>query len=146
MKVRKAHERTRVGEQFSKTLTLTEADIVAVATSLGDSNPLHFDAAHAAASRFGGIIASGPHVSGVLLALVADHFCKSGPTLGLEFNLRFAAAVHANDTLELRWEVTEITPKASLNGCIISIRGTATNQHGELVMPASGKVLLSDAV
>ena len=51
------------------------------------TNPVHHDSEVAAKSRFGRLIASGPHTTAHLLALTASHFSKHGAMLGLEFRV-----------------------------------------------------------
>ena len=142
----KIRSRTGIGEQFSRSLTLEAADIATFAIALGDANRLHVDEEYAKNSRYGGIIASGPHVSGVLLALVATHFSRSGPVLGLEFALRFTAAARAGDTFTLAWEVTGIVDKPSLKGCIVEMQGNVSNQEGVKVLAATGNALLTETL
>lgn len=43
----------RIGQSATRTKTVTDADLRAYAGITGDYNPLHFDDAFAAATRFG---------------------------------------------------------------------------------------------
>jgi len=66
----------RIGENFEQTETIDEETISAFAHLVGDLNPLHHDRLAAAASRFGGIIASGPHCASILLSQAANYFSR----------------------------------------------------------------------
>src|ERR1700728_1808649 len=78
-----------VGSCVSKEVDFNAADISAQAISTGDTNPLHHDARYAATTRFGGIIASGAHISALLLSMLGGYFADKGLHVGLEFILRF---------------------------------------------------------
>jgi 3-hydroxybutyryl-CoA dehydratase len=132
-----------VGEVFSQQVTLTEASITAFATSCGDANPLHHDREYARQTRFESIIACGPHYASLFMGLVATHFSKSSPMLGLEFSLKFLRPVRAESVLTMRWRVTEVERKESLNGDIVSLQGEVTNGQGTTVLAATGKILLT---
>jgi acyl dehydratase len=136
--------RIEVGESFSREVTFDAQGIAAFATACGDTNPLHHDAAYAAASRFGGIIACGPHVTALLMALTASHFAPRGPGVGLGFTFRLRSAVRAGETVTMRWRVTGVTPKASLRGRIIQLEGEAVRPGGVIAVTATGEALAMD--
>jgi acyl dehydratase len=66
--------------------------------------------------------------------------------LGLEFSFQFRKPVRAGDTLEMTWEVVAVEAKDSLNGDLVSLRGSMTNQAGAEVLGATGKVLVTAAL
>lgn len=136
--------RASIGERFTDTVTLTADDIRAFAASVGDTNPLHHDAAIAGRSRFGGLIASGTHSAALLMALTASHFSKHAQPLGLDFSLRFHKAVHAGDVLQLAWTVTRVQWKESLGGDLVSLVGEARNARDEVVLAATATLLVMD--
>jgi acyl dehydratase len=80
----------KVGDRFGKSVTLDVDSIRSFARACGDTNPLHHDEAVARASRFGSIIACGPHTASLLLALSAEHFARICPALGLDSACSFA--------------------------------------------------------
>jgi 3-hydroxybutyryl-CoA dehydratase len=135
----------RVGERFSRQVTLTHADIAAHASAVGDTNPLHHDVEQARASRCGGIIASGPHTMGLLLGLTAAHFSKSGPMLGLEFWVRFRRPILAGEHLRLEWLVIRARASAKIRGQIVELRGRIQGQDGTTAVGAKGIVLVEAA-
>jgi len=132
-----------IGEKIAAQVTLTEAEISEFARKCGDKNPLHFDKDYASQTRFGGIIACGPHYASLLMGLSATYFSKNAAMLGLEFSFKFLKVVRAGESLDLQWEVVEVVPKASLGGDIVSLSGKITNQHGVEVLAATGKVLVT---
>jgi len=88
-------------DRFSKTLRLSELEISTFASASGDANPLHHDQEYASNSRYGGIVASGPHTSALLMGFAASYFSDIGPMLGIEFTFFFKAPVLADDSLTL---------------------------------------------
>ncbi len=135
-----------VGHHFSRTVTFDEASIRAFAQAAGDENPLHHDAAFAAASRFGGIIASGTHHGALMMGLVATELTRFGAGVGLEFGLSFRKPLPAGSTMRLEWEVTAAAPAPRLGGTIAHLAGKVTDvATGVVVMTTTGKCLMLDA-
>ena len=132
-----------IGEKIAAQVTLTEAEISEFARMCGDKNPLHSDKGYASQTRFGGIIACGPHYASLLMGLSATYFSKNTAMLGLEFSFNFLKAVRAGESLDLQWEVVAVVPKASLGGEIVSLEGKIFNQEGAQVLTATGKVLVT---
>ena len=133
-----------VGETFAKEVSLTVAEIKQFAALCDDQNPLHHDATYAANTRFGQIIASGPHYSSLFVAMVATHFSKSSPIVGLEFNLKFLRPVYPNVALIMTWTVTKIEYKVSLGGDIVSLTGSITDHGRTSMLTGEGKILLTE--
>ena len=136
----------QVGDTFDRVVRLSRDDIAAFARSCGDGNPLHYDAGLAKRSRFGDIIACGPHYTSLFMGLAATHFAQSGGALGLEFTFEFRRAVIADDTLAMRWEITSLERKESLGGDLAGLSGTITNQDGVTVLTGRGKMLVHAAL
>jgi len=133
-----------VGQRFSRQVTLTRAEIANFATLCGDFNPLHHDEDYARRSRFGGIIACGPHTTALMMAMTATYFSRTNGILGLEFTVRFRKAVYADDTINMEWEIATAHPKASMGGTLVTLEGTITNQHGQIVLTGIGKLLVTE--
>ncbi len=134
-----------VGETFSKEVRFDALGIAEFGRLCGDTNPLHHDAAYAAASRFGSIIASGPQVTSLMMAMIAAFFASRGPGVGLGFNFRLRSAVRAGETVTMRWRITAVKEKRSLGGRIISLEGEAVRPEGTVAVAATGEVLGMDA-
>ena len=123
-----------VGDEFSKPYVFTVENIRRFADDAGDENPFHRDAAKAAASRFGGIIASGPQMAAVLMAV-----CASGEAgthehdgVGLDFSFRFLRAIPAGTATSLAWTVTAIAPHEGLKGDLVTLEGRIVDDRGKV--------------
>jgi acyl dehydratase len=134
---------THPHERFSSEVTLTPKAVADYASAVGDTNPLHHDAAFAAASRYGRLIASGPHTSALLLALTASHFSTKGSVVGLEFWVRFRRPVFADETIRIEWLVVKVTPNKKLGGDVVDLRGRITGDDGKTALGAKGRVLVT---
>jgi acyl dehydratase len=131
-----------VGWTISRSLGLTAEDIVAGALFLDDRNPLHNDEAAAAASRFGELIASGPHVAGLHASMLPTELSAFGAPLGLEFTVRYVAPVKAGN-ITMQWSVVSVSAKASLGGHFLRLEGTVRSEQDELLISSEGLVLLA---
>ena len=117
-------------------IEMREADIIRFAEEF-DPQPMHVDKAEAANGRFGGIIASGWHVAAALMRDFVDKApFGNTPLLGLKVDdLQWRKAVRPGDVLRVTREIIEVTPSRSKpDRGTISMRMTATNQDGDIVM------------
>ncbi|QBQ96060.1 MaoC family dehydratase [Paraburkholderia pallida] len=131
-----------IGETLRSTLALSPDSVKSFATLVNDLNPLHHDDAYAAQSRFGGLIASGTQPTAHFMALLATHFSQYAQPLGLEFDMKLKRAAHAHDVLTFEWRVVDAHWKASLNGDLVKLEGTAVNQHGETLVVGHSTILV----
>ena len=120
----------QTGESCVRSARLSREDIAAFARLSGDSNPLHHDALAAQRARHGEIIASGQHVTSLLIGLAASHFSRPGDGFGrellcLNFNFSFKAPVFAEQQLELSWQVASVEWKQRLGGLLVQADGRA---------------------
>ncbi|MBX3585960.1 MAG: MaoC family dehydratase [Ramlibacter sp.] len=99
-----------VGHRFSREHRFTPEQVMAFSTAAGDTNPIHHDAALAAGTRFGGLIASGTHSAALLLGLTASHFSEGTTVVGLGFTVSFLRGVPADATVVSEWTVTAARP------------------------------------
>jgi 3-hydroxybutyryl-CoA dehydratase len=139
--VGKAFDEIAVGETFGQTLTIDESHISRACGMFGDFNPLHSDATFAAHSRFGQRILHGPMTSAAISASVGMFFYGTAVAY-LEHNCRFLSPVLAGDTLTVAWTITERIDKPQHNGGIAVMTARCTNQRGQVVAEADGKILL----
>lgn len=86
---------------------VTGDDIIRFTELSGDRNPLHYDAAAAAATRFGEIVVQGGVTSAILNAVVAERLPGPG-TVFLEVQWRFLAPVRPGDTITGEVTVTAV--------------------------------------
>jgi 3-hydroxybutyryl-CoA dehydratase len=131
-------------ERFSSDVTLTPALVSAYAQGVGDSNPVHHDAAFAAATRYGRPIASGTHTTALLLGLTASHYSRRAAMVGLEFWVRFRRPIFADETIRLEWLVVRVTPNRKLGGDVVELRGRIRNQNGQTALGAKGRILVTN--
>ena len=98
-----------VGQRASRSRRVTTEDIELFARLTGDRNPLHFDAAVAKRTQFGGIIVQGGITSGLLNAVVAEDLPGPG-TVFLHVDWSFKAPVRPGDVITGEVEVLEVRP------------------------------------
>lgn len=134
----------QIGERITAQVALTRAEIARFATLCGDQNPLHHDEAYALQTRFGGIIACGPHITSLMMGLTATHFSRDGAMLGLEFTFRFRKAVKADEQITMEWEIVAAEYKASLQGSLVTLHGKASNEEEQEVLTGTGKILATE--
>jgi acyl dehydratase len=130
------------GERFMTTgVTLDEREIVEFGHRY-DPQPFHVDADAAAASPYGGIIASGFQTVALCFRLFVDTGLLRAASMGSPGidELRWLAPVRPGDTLHSEVEVLEVRPSNSKpDRGIARLRYTAVNQRGE---PVLGFVIL----
>ena len=139
---RPAASRLAVGERFTRRASFDADSIRNFATLCGDHNPLHHDERAAAASRFGTLIASGPHVVALMMGLDASFLSRDADALGLGFEFRFVKAVPAGTELTLEWTITDVTHKPSLAGDVVSVEGRAVDDAGIVYVSGTGRNLV----
>lgn len=119
----------RVGQRARRTHTVTGRDVELYAEITGDRNPLHFDPAFAARTRFGRLVAQGGITAGMLNTLVAMDLPGPG-TVFMSQSLKYLAPAYLGDTLTAEIEVVEL--KADKPVC--RLRATIRNQDGIAVL------------
>jgi acyl dehydratase len=124
-----------VGATARRTRTISERDIELFTELTGDRNPLHYDAAAAQASRFGGIIVQGGVTSGLLNAVVAEDLPGPGSVF-LHVDWSFKAPVRPGDEITAEVEVLEAREDKPLT----RVRTTIVNQEGTVVLDGSALV------
>ena len=121
-----------VGFAFEKTILLTEEEISAFAKLSGDTNPLHHDVNIARATRFKGIIASGPQSSSLFLGSMATYLAPGYLVMGMRVEGEFRAPVRPEVEMQIRWVVKTVVPKPRLNGYIVANEGGIYHEDQEL--------------
>ena len=96
-----------VGDRAETTRRVTEEVLEHFAEATGDRNPIHFDEDYAATTRFGGRIAHGLLVGGIISSLLANELPGPG-TVYLGQELSFRAPVRIGDEVRCQVEVTEV--------------------------------------
>jgi acyl dehydratase len=119
----------QVGQKAQRSKTVTARDVELYAEITGDRNPLHFDAAFAAGTRFGRLVAQGGITSGMLNALVAMDLPGPG-TVFMSQSLKYLAPTYLGDTLTAEVEVLSLKPDKP----VCQLKATITNQDGTVVL------------
>ena len=95
-----------VGEEAELSKTISKADIAAYAALSGDTNPIHLDDVYARGTRFGGTVAHGMLVAGLISAVLGTSLPGPG-AIYMGQQLRFLAPVFPETTVTARVRVTE---------------------------------------
>src|SRR6185312_16821416 len=127
--------RVEVGQRAQRTRVVRERDIELFTELTGDRNPLHYDEAAAARSRFGGIVVQGGVTSGLLNAVVAEDLPGPGSVF-LNVTWNFRVAVRPGDVLTARVEVTGVREDKPVSTLAMAI----TNQDGAVVLDGTAVV------
>lgn len=114
---------------MQRTVTLTADHVRRFAELTGDYNPLHFDAAFAASTKFQRLVVQGGLTTGLLHALVAMDLPGPG-TVFLSQNWKFTAPVYIGDTITAEAEVLSVHPTKP----VTELRIRVTRQDGETVL------------
>jgi len=119
-----------VGQQVSRSLTLTTRHVEIYAELTGDRNPLHFDESFVRATgKLDDLIVQGGLTTGLLHALVATDLPGPG-TVFLSQNWKFTAPVYIGDTITALAEVLSV--HATKPVCQLRVR--VTRQTGDTVL------------
>ncbi len=131
----KVGERSEMGRH-----TFGEKEIVDFAKQF-DPQPFHIDAAAAAKTPFGGLVASGWHTCAVGMRLMVESYIGRTVSLGSPGidNVRWLKPVRAGDTLVYARTVIESRASTSRKGVgLVKHRWEAVNQGGETVLTMEG--------
>lgn len=110
-----------------------------------DPQPIHIDAAFAAASPYGGIIASGWQTAGLTMRMVVDHLIDPRNSLGSPGigALSWLVPVRPGDVLRLRVHVRNTRRSQSKRDRgFVTLNVETINQHGEVVLRAQDWVAI----
>jgi len=118
-----------VGQRAERSLTLTKQHVETFAKLTGDYNPLHFDEAFVAKTKFGRLVVQGGLTTGLLHALVAMDMPGPG-TVFLSQNWKFTAPVYIDDTITASAEIVSVHATKPVTQLTIRV----TRQTGEVVL------------
>jgi 3-hydroxybutyryl-CoA dehydratase len=135
---------TKPHDRFSCEITLTPDSVAEYARAAGDRNPVHFDPAFAARTRYRRLIASGTQTTALLLGLTATHFSKDTSMVGLEYWVKFRRPVFADERIRVEWLVIKVTRNARLGGDIVELRGRVRGEDGQTSIGAKGRVFVTN--
>ncbi len=132
-----------VGEMFvTDSYEITEERMRSFAAEF-DPQPFHVDPEAAAASIYGGLIASGWHTGSVLMRLLTTLLGPSSMGSPGVDKLRWNAPVRAGDQLRLRLTVLDTrTSSSKPDRGIILFRQELLNQRDEVVMSLEASLFM----
>lgn len=125
-----------VGDAVSFTKRLTDADVRRFATASGDTNRLHLDPDFAERTRFGGPIAHGGLVAGLVSAALAR---LPGLVVYLSQELTFVGPVSVGATATATVEVVEV-----LDGGRLRLSTDVVRADGEPAVEGEAVVLVDE--
>ena len=121
--------RVAPGQKAARSLTITQDHVQKYAEITGDYNPLHFDEAFAAGTKFKRPVVQGGLTTGILNALVATDMPGPG-TVFLSHNWKFTAPVFIGDTINGEAEVLSVHATKP----VVQLKIKVTRQTGETVL------------
>jgi acyl dehydratase len=127
-----------VGDVAEVAYTVTVETIREFVTASGDDNPLHSDAAFAAGTRFGRVIAPGMLTGSFVSSVIGTRLPGPG-TIYLSQSFRFLKPVYVGDRVTARVEVVERLAERNR----LRLQTTCVNQDGELLLEGEAWVLPS---
>ncbi len=126
-----------IGQSAELTRTLSDADVMAFAQLTGDFNPVHVDAAAAAASSFGERIVHGMLTASLLSTVLAMHLPGPG-AIYLSQAVKFLRPVKLGDTVVAHVAVTSI----DIDKRRMTLATTVRNARGKNVIDGEAIVQL----
>jgi len=109
-----------------------------------DPQSFHTDAAAAAESIYGGLIASGWMTGAIMMRLLVEHFISPQASMGSPGldEIRWLKPVRPGDTLRVRSTVVDSKPSTSKpDRGVIWVLNEVLNQRDEIVMSVKGMSL-----
>ncbi len=132
-------EELAVGQSAERARTVTADDVRRYAEVTGDFNPVHVDAAAAAKSRFGGLVAHGMLSAGYVSAVLGTELPGPG-AIYVAQTLKFTRPVRPGDTITARVEVLEVVAPRRR----VRLATTCRNQYGEPVLEGEATILVPE--
>lgn len=128
----------KIGDEIAKPYAFSREAIRQFAEMSGDANPFHHDETAAAASRYGGLIASGAQIAALLMGVAASWTASARQGVGLDFHFRFKKAIPAGTETMLTWKVTDVAAHERLGGELLSLEGRVTDAAGTVYAICQG--------
>ncbi|MBF6559810.1 MAG: MaoC family dehydratase N-terminal domain-containing protein [Candidatus Binataceae bacterium] len=136
-----------IGRVFETTdpVPVSAEAIATFCTAIGETNPIHVDAAAAQKGPWGGITAP---PSFAVTFRNGQHFFQHVPRFGKQGfdagkDVEFGAPIRPGDAITLTSHVKEVYEKTGRTGSMVFVvvRSTLTNQHGEMVAHVDHKFM-----
>ena len=127
-----------IGEEATLTRIVSDDDIKTFARVSGDDNPVHMNDAYARGSMFGGRIAHGMLVAGLISAVLGTILPGPG-AIYMSQQLRFLAPVRPGDQVTARAVVTEWNPDKGR----VTLLTEVNNQENVTVISGEARLVMS---
>ncbi len=127
----------KIGDTFSATKQITDAEIRTFAELVNDYNPIHLDEEFAKTTRFGKRIAHGMLSAG-LISGVLGYQLSERKVLYLSQTLKFTAPVFLDDTVTATATVTGVREDKP----IVTLETVCTNQNGDTLVKGEAVIML----
>ena len=122
--------------------TVLEADNVWFTLLTMNTNPIHFDAEHAAATEWGRPLVDSTFTLALVTGLSVEAVSERGVNLGWR-DVKLPAPVFAGDTIHAETEVLEKRESSSRPGFgIVTVRTRGLNQRDEAVIEFERTIML----
>lgn len=132
----RAIEELAVGDWAEVARVVSRDTVRDFVETTGDANPMHSDAAFAAQTRFGEVIAPGLLTGSLVSAVIGTRLPGPG-TIYLSQDFHFRRPVRLGETVTARVEVAEVHPERNR----VRLRTVCLNQEGEVVLDGEAWVL-----
>jgi acyl dehydratase len=133
-----------VGQRFTSTSHVVDADQIKRFAAEFDPQPFHLDEDAAANSLFAGLAASGWHTAALTMRLLlAGGMPIAGGIVGAGGEIAWPRPTRPGDELQVVSEVTEIRPsRTKPDKGIVVLRNETRNQRGEVVQVLTAKLVV----
>jgi len=122
--------------------TVLEADNVWFTLLTMNTNPIHFDAEHAAATEWGRPLVDSTFTLALVTGLSVEAVSEHGVNLGWR-EVKLPAPVFAGDTIRAETEVLQKRESSSRPGFgIVTVRTRGLNQRDEVVIEFERTIML----
>ena len=134
----------RPGQTFTSGSATVDAAAIKAFAAQFDPQPFHLDEAAAAASLFGGLVASGWHTAAITMRLLVEGGAPiAGGLVGAGGSLTWPRPTRPGDVLTVVSEVTEVRPSRSHpDRGVATVHSRTLNQQGETVQDATMKLVV----
>jgi 3-hydroxybutyryl-CoA dehydratase len=128
----------------SDAITITEEDVNAFAQLTGDTNPIHIDAAYAAAHAFGQRVAHGLLGLSIAIGLAWKVGFLEGTILAFRelAHWKFSRPIYLNDSIRVRASVKEKKLVRRMGGGLVTYEVEILNQEDVIVQHGEWVVLV----
>lgn len=126
-----------IGDSAARSKTISEMDVQTFADLVGDHNPLHLDENYAAQSRFGGRVAHGMLLAGLISAVIANELPGS---IYMGQSLKFKKPVFLGETITATVTITSYNERRRM----VTLETLIRNQAGDVVVEGEATILVPE--